>query len=116
MTLARAKVNAAAVNAAAGAKSVRGSKAAPLIGIVMGSSSDWDVMGHAVAMLAEFGVAHEYQVLSAHRMPDEMFAYAERAASPRASMASANSAALAAPASPMAKVATGMPLGICTME
>ena len=81
MTLARAKVNAAAANAAAGAKSVRGSKAAPLIGIVMGSSSDWDVMGHAVAMLAEFGVAHEYQVLSAHRMPDEMFAYAERAAS-----------------------------------
>ena len=75
MTLARAKAS-----AAAGAKSVRGSKAAPLIGIVMGSSSDWDVMCHAVAMLAEFGVAHEYQVLSAHRMPDEMFAYAEGAA------------------------------------
>ena len=75
MTLARAKAN-----AAAGAKSVRGSKAAPLIGVVMGSSSDWDVMGNAVAILAEFGVAHEYQVLSAHRMPDEMFAYAEGAA------------------------------------
>ena len=80
MTLARAKVNAAAANAAAGAKSVRGSKAAPLIGIVMGSSSDWDVMSHAVTLLAEFGVAHEFQVLSAHRMPDEMFAYAEGAA------------------------------------
>ena len=80
MTLVRAKVNAAAANAAAGAKSVRGSKAAPLIGIVMGSSSDWDVMSHAVTLLAEFGVAHEFQVLSAHRMPDEMFAYAEGAA------------------------------------
>ena len=80
MTLARAKVNAAAANATAGAKSGRSGKAAPLIGVVMGSSSDWDVMGNAVAILAEFGVAHEYQVLSAHRMPDEMFAYAEGAA------------------------------------
>ena len=55
-------------------------KAKPLIGVVMGSSSDWDVMSQAVALLAEFGVAHEYQVLSAHRMPDEMFNYAESAA------------------------------------
>ena len=68
------------VKAAAGAKRVHDTKATPLIGVVMGSSSDWDVMGNAVAMLAEFGVAHEYQVLSAHRMPDEMFAYAEGAA------------------------------------
>jgi 5-(carboxyamino)imidazole ribonucleotide mutase len=51
----------------------------PLVGVVMGSSSDWDVMQHAVAMLKEFGVAHEAQVISAHRMPDEMFAYAENA-------------------------------------
>ncbi|AIY43487.1 Phosphoribosylaminoimidazole carboxylase catalytic subunit [Collimonas arenae] len=51
----------------------------PLIGIVMGSSSDWDVMQHAVAILTEFGVAHEAQVISAHRMPDQMFAYAETA-------------------------------------
>ncbi len=51
----------------------------PLVGVVMGSSSDWDVMQHAVAILKEFGVAHEAQVVSAHRMPDEMFAYAKSA-------------------------------------
>jgi 5-(carboxyamino)imidazole ribonucleotide mutase len=51
----------------------------PLVGVVMGSSSDWDVMQHAVAMLKEFGVEHEAQVISAHRMPDQMFAYAESA-------------------------------------
>src|SRR5258707_9076214 len=50
--------------------------AAPLVGVVMGSSSDWDVMQHAVAILKEFGVAHEAQVISAHRMPDRMFDYA----------------------------------------
>ncbi|RKP58995.1 5-(carboxyamino)imidazole ribonucleotide mutase [Pararobbsia silviterrae] len=42
----------------------------------MGSSSDWDVMKHAVAVLEEFGIAHEAKVVSAHRMPDEMFDYA----------------------------------------
>ena len=52
---------------------------APVVGVVMGSSSDWEVMQHAVAMLKEFGVAHEAQVISAHRMPDQMFAYAESA-------------------------------------
>jgi 5-(carboxyamino)imidazole ribonucleotide mutase len=51
----------------------------PLVGVVMGSSSDWDVMQHAVAILKEFGVAHEAQVISAHRMPDRMFSYAESA-------------------------------------
>ena len=45
----------------------------------MGSSSDWDVMQHAVAMLKEFGIAHEAQVISAHRMPDQMFDYAKSA-------------------------------------
>ena len=50
-----------------------------MIGIVMGSSSDWDVMKHAVAILEHFGVAHEAKVVSAHRMPDEMFSYAEQA-------------------------------------
>ena len=50
------------------------------VGVVMGSSSDWPVMEAAVKILAEFGVPHEFQVLSAHRMPDEMFAYAEGAA------------------------------------
>ena len=51
----------------------------PLVGVVMGSSSDWEVMQHAVAILKEFGVAHEAQVLSAHRMPDQMFDYAKAA-------------------------------------
>jgi 5-(carboxyamino)imidazole ribonucleotide mutase len=51
----------------------------PLIGVVMGSSSDWEVMRHAADILTEFGVAHEAQVVSAHRMPDDMFRYAEAA-------------------------------------
>ncbi len=51
-----------------------------LIGVVMGSSSDWDTMQHAVQILQQFDVAHEAQVVSAHRMPDDMFAYAEAAA------------------------------------
>lgn len=52
---------------------------APLVGVVMGSSSDWDTMKKAVDMLQEFGVAHEARVVSAHRTPDEMFRYAEDA-------------------------------------
>ena len=44
----------------------------PLVGVVMGSSSDWDVMQNAVAMLREFGVPYEARVVSAHRMPDDM--------------------------------------------
>lgn len=51
------------------------------IGVVMGSSSDWDTMQHAVEILQQFGIGFEAQVLSAHRMPDDMFAYAESAAS-----------------------------------
>jgi len=50
------------------------------IGVVMGSSSDWETMQHAVQILQQFGIAHEAQVVSAHRMPDDMFAYAEAAA------------------------------------
>ena len=46
----------------------------------MGSSSDWDTMQHAVTILQQFGIAHEAKVVSAHRMPDDMFAYAESAA------------------------------------
>ncbi len=49
------------------------------IGIVMGSSSDWDTMQHAVHILQQFGIPHEARVVSAHRMPDDMFAYAEAA-------------------------------------
>ncbi|RMX04802.1 5-(carboxyamino)imidazole ribonucleotide mutase [Corticibacter populi] len=52
------------------------------VGVVMGSSSDWDTMQHAVSILEQFAVAHEARVVSAHRMPDDMFAYAE-AAGPR---------------------------------
>ena len=51
----------------------------PLVGVVMGSSSDWDTMQHAVQILTQFGVPHEARVVSAHRMPDDMFAYAESA-------------------------------------
>ncbi|MFT4195062.1 5-(carboxyamino)imidazole ribonucleotide mutase [Ottowia sp.] len=51
----------------------------PLVGVVMGSSSDWDTMQHAVLILEQFAVAHEARVVSAHRMPDDMFAYAEAA-------------------------------------
>ena len=49
------------------------------IGVVMGSSSDWDTMQHAVEILQHFGITHEARVVSAHRMPDDMFAYAEAA-------------------------------------
>lgn len=67
----------------------------PKIGVLMGSSSDWDVMRHAVAILEEFGIAHEARVVSAHRMPDAMFAYAEsaRARGLRAIIAGAGGAA-----------------------
>ena len=51
-----------------------------VIGIVMGSSSDWETMKQAAEILTEFGVGFEARVVSAHRMPDEMFAYAEAAA------------------------------------
>jgi 5-(carboxyamino)imidazole ribonucleotide mutase len=53
--------------------------AAVTVGVVMGSSSDWDVMKNAVAILEEFGIAHEAKVVSAHRMPDDLFTYAEQA-------------------------------------
>ena len=51
----------------------------PIVGIVMGSNSDWDTMQHAAQMLEQFGIAHEAKVVSAHRMPDDMFQYAENA-------------------------------------
>jgi 5-(carboxyamino)imidazole ribonucleotide mutase len=54
-------------------------KAAPQIGLVMGSDSDWDVMKHAALQLDAFSISYESCVLSAHRMPDEMFEYAEDA-------------------------------------
>jgi 5-(carboxyamino)imidazole ribonucleotide mutase len=51
-----------------------------LIGVIMGSSSDWDTMQHAVQILQHFGIPHDARVVSAHRMPDDLFAYAESAA------------------------------------
>jgi 5-(carboxyamino)imidazole ribonucleotide mutase len=59
---------------------VKGKNMNPIqVGVVMGSSSDWDTMQHAVQILKDFGIAHEARVVSAHRMPDDMFAYAEAA-------------------------------------
>lgn len=49
------------------------------VGVVMGSNSDWDTMQHAAQILQEFGISFETRVVSAHRMPDDMFAYAESA-------------------------------------
>jgi 5-(carboxyamino)imidazole ribonucleotide mutase len=54
---------------------------AALVGVVMGSRNDYSVMRATVAVLREFGIPHEVRVLSAHRTPDLMFAYAEEAAS-----------------------------------
>jgi 5-(carboxyamino)imidazole ribonucleotide mutase len=51
----------------------------PLVGVVMGSDSDWTVMQNACDLLTQFGVAFEARVLSAHRMPDQMFEYADAA-------------------------------------
>ena len=51
-----------------------------LISIVMGSSSDWETLSAAASILDEFEISHERRVVSAHRMPDDMFAYAEAAA------------------------------------
>jgi len=51
----------------------------PVVGVVMGSSSDWETLREATRLLVELEVAHEAKVLSAHRMPDDMFAYAEGA-------------------------------------
>ncbi|AEE66881.1 5-(carboxyamino)imidazole ribonucleotide mutase [Bordetella pertussis] len=65
------------------------------MGVIMGSSSDWEVMKHAVAMLQDFGVAHEARVISAHRMPQDMAEYgaAARARGLRAIIAGAGGAA-----------------------
>ena len=51
----------------------------PLVGVVMGSESDWGVMQHAAQVLKDFGVPFEHKVVSAHRTPDAMFDYAESA-------------------------------------
>jgi 5-(carboxyamino)imidazole ribonucleotide mutase len=55
------------------------SPSAPLVGVVMGSDSDWNVMEAASQVLTEFGVAHEVEVVSAHRTPDRMISYGKNA-------------------------------------
>ncbi|HET6912803.1 MAG TPA: 5-(carboxyamino)imidazole ribonucleotide mutase [Rhodanobacteraceae bacterium] len=55
-------------------------KQQPRVGVVMGSQSDWETMQHAAETLAQFGIAHAVEVVSAHRTPDKLFAYAESAA------------------------------------
>jgi len=52
----------------------------PLVGVIMGSRSDWDVMRHAADTLAALGIPHECEVVSAHRTPDKLFEYASSAA------------------------------------
>ena len=52
---------------------------APLVGVIMGSSSDWETMRHAAETLERLGVPHEVEVVSAHRTPDKLFRYAEQA-------------------------------------
>lgn len=51
----------------------------PLVGVIMGSASDWETMRHAAAMLEQLGVPHEVEVVSAHRTPDRLFEYAASA-------------------------------------
>lgn len=51
----------------------------PLIGIIMGSTSDWETMQHAVQILEQLGIPHDVEVVSAHRTPDKLFKYAENA-------------------------------------
>ncbi|HYO96501.1 MAG TPA: 5-(carboxyamino)imidazole ribonucleotide mutase [Polyangiaceae bacterium] len=57
------------------------SKTAPLVGVIMGSKSDWETLRHAAETLDELGIAHEVRVVSAHRTPDQMFEYAASAES-----------------------------------
>ncbi|GAA4061291.1 5-(carboxyamino)imidazole ribonucleotide mutase [Agromyces indicus] len=59
---------------------IAGNSPAPLVGVVMGSDSDWNVMREASELLDEFGVAHEVEVVSAHRTPEKMIAYGKEAA------------------------------------
>lgn len=60
-------------------ESAKTTQARPLVGIIMGSRSDWDTMSHAAETLTQLKVAHECRVVSAHRTPDLLFEYAEQA-------------------------------------
>ena len=59
---------------------MKNARRAPAVGVVMGSRSDWETLRHAAEMLEQFGIAHEIEVVSAHRTPDKLFAYAGSAA------------------------------------
>ncbi|SRR5579885_933937 len=59
---------------------MKNARRAPAVGVVMGSRSDWETLQHAAEMLEQLGVPHEVEVVSAHRTPDKLFAYAESAA------------------------------------
>jgi len=61
------------------AKKPQTRKAAPLVGIIMGSTSDWETMEHAAKTLADLDVPYETRIVSAHRTPDLLFEYAENA-------------------------------------
>ena len=58
---------------------MKSSKTKPLVGIIMGSESDWPTMSEAARILGEFGVPYEATVVSAHRTPEDMVAYAKAA-------------------------------------
>jgi 5-(carboxyamino)imidazole ribonucleotide mutase len=70
---------AAKKKSAARGRGSKGMGGKPLVGVIMGSSSDWETLEHTVKMLAELGVPHETRVVSAHRTPDLLFEYAAAA-------------------------------------
>lgn len=57
----------------------QGDAGAPVVGVIMGSQSDWETMSGAAEILSDLGIAHEVKIISAHRTPDRLFAYAESA-------------------------------------
>jgi 5-(carboxyamino)imidazole ribonucleotide mutase len=79
MTKKPSKSQTVAGHVAGGANSPAASNSKPLVGIIMGSSSDWETMEHAVKTLTDLGVPHETRVVSAHRTPDLLFEYASTA-------------------------------------
>src|SRR5580704_15846407 len=79
MTKKPSKLKTAASHRVGDAGSRAGASSKPLVGIIMGSSSDWETMEHAVKTLTDLGVPHETRVVSAHRTPDLLFEYASTA-------------------------------------
>ena len=69
----------AAAKAARKSQSKRGRSGRPLVGIIMGSQSDWQTMHHAAEILTQLGIGHETRIVSAHRTPKRMIEYAETA-------------------------------------